>query len=84
MTSFCYGGITIVININIMPTIIRQFEVGGVYHLVNRGVEKRKIFMKRQDYSRFILALEFFNNVDHFNFRKFQTQVYRLKSLLFR
>ena len=44
-----------------MPRHPRQFEIGGVYHIVNRGVEKRKIFLKNQDYSRFILGLEFFN-----------------------
>ncbi len=37
-------------------------EVGGIYHVLNRGVEKRQIFTKAQDYSRFILGLEFFNN----------------------
>ena len=40
----------------------REFETGGVYHIINRGVEKRKIFLKNQDYSRFILGLEFFNS----------------------
>ncbi len=40
----------------------RQFEINGIYHIINRGVEKRKIFLKNQDYSRFILALELFNN----------------------
>lgn len=28
---------------------------------MNRGVEKRRIFMKKMDYSRFTLGLEFFN-----------------------
>jgi putative transposase len=40
----------------------RQLEVNKIYHVINRGVEKRTIFLKNQDYSRFILALEFFNN----------------------
>jgi len=44
-----------------MPKKPRQFEIGGVYHVINRGVERRRIFMKRQDYSRFIFGLEFFN-----------------------
>jgi len=47
-----------------MPRQPRQFEIGGIYHIVNRGVEKRKIFLKDQDYSRFILGLEFFNTTD--------------------
>ena len=40
----------------------RQFQIGGVYHLINRGVDKRRIFLKNQDYSRFILGLYFFND----------------------
>ncbi len=44
-----------------MPRQPRQFETGEIYHVFNRGVEKRKIFIKTQDYSRFVLALEFFN-----------------------
>lgn len=50
-----------------MPRQPREFELGGIYHIVNRGVEKRKIFLKNQDYSRFILGLEFFNREDPFN-----------------
>ena len=49
-----------------MPKQQRQFEIGGIYHVFNRGVEKRKIFLKNQDYSRFILALEFFNRIDSY------------------
>lgn len=37
-------------------------QIGAIYHVINRGVEKRKIFMKPQDYSRFILGLYFFND----------------------
>ena len=48
-----------------MPRQPRQFEVGGIYHILNRGVEKRKIFEKNQDYSRFILGLELFNRKDY-------------------
>ena len=49
-----------------MPRQPRQFEVGDIFHIVNRGVEKRNIFMKPQDYSRFILGLEFNRqNVDN-------------------
>ena len=40
----------------------RQFEIGRIYHIIKRGVDGRKIFLKSQDYSRFILGLEFFNN----------------------
>ncbi|MEX2144835.1 MAG: transposase [Candidatus Spechtbacterales bacterium] len=50
-----------------MPRKNRQFKVGGVYHIINRGVEKRNIFLKSQDYSRFILGLEFFNRRNTYN-----------------
>ena len=50
-----------------MPRKPRKIEVGKVYHIVNRGVEKRQIFLKDQDYSRFIFALEFFNSKEHIN-----------------
>lgn len=41
-----------------MPRQPRQFEINGIYHIVQRGIEKRKIFLKPQDYHRFILGLE--------------------------
>ena len=37
-------------------------EFGEIYHLINRGVDKRRIFLKTQDYLRFVLALYFFND----------------------
>ncbi len=42
----------------------RQFEIGNIYHIINRGIDGRKIFIKPQDYSRFILSLEFFNSTN--------------------
>ena len=45
-----------------MPNIPRQFGVGQFYHIIKKGVDGRKIFLKDQDYSRFILGLEFFNS----------------------
>lgn len=50
-----------------MPRKPRQFEIGQIYHVINRGVEKRKIFLKNQDYERFILGLELFNDKIPFN-----------------
>lgn len=40
-------------------------KLGGIYHILNRGVEKRAIFLKNQDYARFVLALEFFNSQEN-------------------
>ena len=45
-----------------MTTPKRQFEIEGIYHIFNRGIEKRKIFLKNQDYTRFILGLHFYND----------------------
>ncbi len=50
-----------------MPRKPRQFEIGNIYHVINRGVDGRKIFTKNQDYSRFILSLEFFNTKKEIN-----------------
>ena len=37
---------------------------GDIFHIVNRGVEKRKIFNNGNDYSRFVCGLYKFNNKD--------------------
>jgi putative transposase len=54
-----------------MPRQPRTFEIGGIYHIIQRGVEKRKIFLSNQDYSRFIVGLEFFNQKNHITLWKF-------------
>ncbi len=42
-----------------MPSkyLIRNFEVGGIYHIFNRGVDKRAIFLDEQDYRIFLYYL---------------------------
>ncbi len=37
---------------------IKQYSENGYYHIYNRGVEKRKIFLDRQDYSVFLSYLK--------------------------
>lgn len=39
-----------------MPSkyVVRNYIEGGTYHIFNRGVEKRKIFMSNQDYKIFM------------------------------
>ncbi|MBU1255683.1 transposase, partial [Patescibacteria group bacterium] len=37
---------------------------GDVYHILNRGVEKRKVFLNEKDYFRFVYSLYDFNNKD--------------------
>lgn len=39
-------------------------EIGEYYHVFNRGVEKRKIFVTEGDYGRFLLCLKEFNQLD--------------------
>lgn len=36
-------------------------ETGGFYHIYNRGTDKRKIFLSKYDYDRFLKSLELFN-----------------------
>ncbi len=40
----------------------RQIEVGRVCHVLNRGVDKRNIFMQEKDYVRFVHDLFEFND----------------------
>jgi len=39
-----------------------RFEIGENYHVYNRGVEKRKIFLDEEDYERFFFILDIFND----------------------
>ena len=39
---------------------IRHFTEGGIYHVYNRGVEKRDIFIDEQDYAVFIHLLKYY------------------------
>lgn len=36
------------------------FVTGSYYHIYNRGVEKRNIFIGRRDYQQFLLAMDFY------------------------
>jgi len=40
--------------------IIKEYEPGGFYHVYNRGVEKRNIFLDEDDYKKFIAFLKFY------------------------
>ena len=50
------------------PRLLKEY---GIYHIINRGVEKRDIFLDRQDYSRFIIGLECFNCLESINLWSF-------------
>ena len=38
------------------------FATGHIYHVYNRGVEKRKVFLNERDYLRFVAGLYIFND----------------------
>lgn len=39
---------------------VKQFVTGGYYHIYNRGVEKRKIFLDDHDYKTFLYLLKLY------------------------
>lgn len=48
-----------------------KFVEGEYYHLFNRGVEKRRIFLDRKDSERFLALLYILNQEDHFHVSNF-------------
>src|SRR3989344_5954213 len=52
------------VRLSVILSIMKKpiFRNGGLYHVYNRGVEKRKIFMDDKDYLRFIHDLFEFND----------------------
>ncbi len=40
--------------------IIKEYKAGGYYHIYNRGVEKRDIFLDKQDYKTFLSYLKLY------------------------
>ncbi|MCK5059985.1 MAG: transposase [Candidatus Pacebacteria bacterium] len=63
-----------------------QFVENQIYHIYNRGVEKRNIFLDKQDYLRFIHSLFEFNNENttintlfHFNSQAMETEPHYLE-----
>jgi len=41
-----------------------QFQTGEYYHIYNRGVDKRDVFMDDEDYLRFLRSMREFNNIE--------------------
>ncbi|MDO9399587.1 MAG: hypothetical protein Q7T79_02805, partial [bacterium] len=39
-----------------------QFQTGEYYHIYNRGVDKREVFIDEKDYVRFLIGMKEFNN----------------------
>ncbi len=46
-----------------------QFKNGEYYHIYNRGVEKRTIFLDENDYKKFLRSLSDFNNSSYYEER---------------
>jgi len=42
----------------------QPLAIGEYYHIYNRGVDKRKIFLSDKDYFRFLTSMKEFNQVD--------------------
>lgn len=42
----------------------QPLAIGEYYHIYNRGVDKRKIFLSDKDYCRFLTSMKEFNQVD--------------------
>lgn len=47
-----------------MPYRATPLVNGQVYHLFNRGVEKRNVFTDRREYSRFLEAIQYYQQID--------------------
>ena len=41
-----------------------NFQNETFYHICNRGVDKRKVFMNEKDYARFLVSMREFNQID--------------------
>jgi len=49
-----------------------DISIGEFYHIYNRGVEKRDVFIDNTDYRRFVLLLHLFNEEKPVNVRDFK------------
>lgn len=56
-----------------MPRKVIPLVQGEKYHIYNRGVDKRSVFQDKDDYLRFYISLDVFNEVEpivNFNFAR--------------
>lgn len=58
-----------------------QFINGEYYHIYNRGVDKRQIFLDEEDYLRFLRSLKDFNNKSYYEERSKIIKTYGFKEL---
>jgi putative transposase len=57
------------------------FSLGEFYHLYNRGVDKRKIFINEKDYFRFLILLRICNSRERISIRDL-TGIYSFNELM--
>lgn len=50
--------------LKLMPSLVVPLVTNEVYHVYNRGVDKRIVFEDKKDYLRFYQSLNLFNSVD--------------------
>ncbi len=48
-------------------SVREKIVAGNIYHVLNRGVDKRTVFLENADYQRFIQSLHEFNSVEPTN-----------------
>jgi len=68
-----------------MPRIVVPLITEEVYHIFNRGIDKRDIFMDKGDILRFYQSLQFFNSnepVVNFDSAKVQTKLHTVRNKL--
>lgn len=57
-----------------------EFKNGQCYHILNRGVDKRNVFLNNNDYVRFITGMSEFNNDSTYEQRTYERNL-RLREL---
>jgi len=64
-----------------MPSkyVVREFAENEYYHVFNRGIEKRKIFLDEQDYNVFLYYLFVYTALQEDVFRKYPALPLRLQ-----
>jgi len=58
---------------------ITPFEIGKYYHVYNRGIERRKIYLEPLDYSRFMLLLYLCNTTENIQLNQLFRDIKRKK-----
>jgi len=65
-----------------MPRGPRDFQNGEIYHIIQRGIEDKPIFMDENDYFRGIFSLYEFNNAKPIEIRQRRAERKRIKELI--